>query len=63
MEHMDLECISSISYSLMVNDEPNGFSMPTHGIREGAPLSPYIFILCMEVPIDFSLKLLRTHRQ
>ena len=44
------ECISSVSYSVIINDEPNGLVNPTTGIRQGNPLSPYIFIFCMEVP-------------
>ena len=43
-----MECVATVSYLIMVNDEPNGFIRPMRGIRQGDPLSPYIFIMCME---------------
>jgi len=53
---MDYECITPVSYSLLVNDEPSGLIRPTRGIRQGDPLSPYIFILCMEALSSALLK-------
>ena len=40
-----IECITSVSYSLLVNNEPSGLIKPYKGIRQGDPLSTYIYIM------------------
>jgi hypothetical protein len=36
-------CVTSVHYAVVINGKPRGHITPTKGIRQGDPISPYIF--------------------
>ncbi|XP_056692079.1 uncharacterized protein [Spinacia oleracea] len=47
-----LNCVASPSTSVIINGKPSPTFKTSRGIRQGDPISPYIFIICMEYLSD-----------
>lgn len=44
-----LECVKTISYTLVLNGKFSCRVLPSRGLRQGNPLFPYLFLLVIDV--------------
>lgn len=44
-----MACVTSAQYQVLINGTSYGDIRPTRGLRQGVPLSPYLFVFCTEM--------------
>ena len=55
-----MKCVTTVKYQIRLNGEVTETIIPERGLRQGDPLSPYLFLICAEV---FSSMLLDAERK
>ena len=43
-----METVCTATYSVLINGEPKGFVTSTRDVKQGDPLSPFLFLFCAQ---------------
>ena len=43
-----MQCLSTVTYAIRINRVPRGHIIPSKGLCQEDPLSPYLFLICAE---------------
>ncbi|KAL0848127.1 hypothetical protein Bca101_021374 [Brassica carinata] len=51
-----MACVTSAQYQVLINGTPYGEIKPSRGLRQGDPISPYLFVICTEMLVQMLSK-------
>ena len=58
---LTMRCITTVSYSVLINGVAHGNIVPSKGLRQGDPLPSYLFLLCADGFSSLINKAVRSH--